>query len=356
MANNSKLVPLSDIEEINVSDVADLTATATELNYSDGVTSNIQTQLDAKLDATDIATGTITPRADDIDLSGGADGDVLTVQADGSLALEVVPGAGGGDAWGDVVDADIVPDADGTRDLGTATFRFAESHVDKMYSSAWQSIFGGPSELNILSTNGSILAAFLSDVAGSSDSPVNYPRFSGSTTGNPILLNAIGTDTNIDINLIPKGSGVAQVSGVPIVSTTGTQTLTNKTLTSPTLTGTTTTDRLDYDQGVGTVSALGNLGATETIDWSTATHFSGNLDANITFTNSNSVTGQSITLYLTYSGAQRTVTWPTTTWLDNSDGSAPTTPATSGDVLVVTLQNIGGTIYGSATGNYAVYA
>ena len=29
--------------------------------------------------------GTITPRADDIDLSGGTDGDVLTVQADGSL-------------------------------------------------------------------------------------------------------------------------------------------------------------------------------------------------------------------------------------------------------------------------------
>ena len=125
---------------------------------------------------------------------------------------------------------------------------------------------------------------------------------------------------------------------------------------SPTLTGTTTVDRIDYDQGVGTVSALGNLGATETIDWATATHFSGNLDSNITFTNSNSVTGQSITLYLTYSGAQRTITWPSTTWLDNSDGSAPTAPAASGNVLVVTLQNIGGTIYGSATGNYAVYA
>lgn len=125
---------------------------------------------------------------------------------------------------------------------------------------------------------------------------------------------------------------------------------------SPTLTGTTTVDRIDYDQGVGTVSALGNLGATETIDWATATHFSGNLDSNITFTNSNSVTGQSITLYLTYSGAQRTITWPTTTWLDNATGAAPTAPAASGNVLVVTLQNIGGTIYGSATGDYAVYA
>jgi ElaB/YqjD/DUF883 family membrane-anchored ribosome-binding protein len=136
-----------------------------------------------------------------------------------------------------------------------------------------------------------------------------------------------------------------------IVGTTDTQTLTNKTFT-----GATNFDRVDYDQGVGTVSALGNLGATETIDWSTATHFNGNLDSNITFTNSNSVTGQSITLYLTYSGAQRTITWPTTTWLDNATGAAPTAPASSGNVLVVTLQNIGGTIYGSATGNYAVYA
>lgn len=42
----------------------------------------------------DIASGAITPRADDIDFSGGSDGDVLTVQADGSLALEAAAGGG----------------------------------------------------------------------------------------------------------------------------------------------------------------------------------------------------------------------------------------------------------------------
>ena len=46
------------------------------------------------LSPSDIASGTITPRADDIDLSGGTDGDVLTVQADGSLALETPAGGG----------------------------------------------------------------------------------------------------------------------------------------------------------------------------------------------------------------------------------------------------------------------
>lgn len=49
---------------------------------------------DSALQPSDIASGTITARADDINFSGGSDGDVLTVQADGSLALET-PSAGG---------------------------------------------------------------------------------------------------------------------------------------------------------------------------------------------------------------------------------------------------------------------
>lgn len=56
----------------------------------------LQAQIDSKLEASDIASGTITARADDINLSGGSDGDVLTVQADGSLALETPSGGGGG--------------------------------------------------------------------------------------------------------------------------------------------------------------------------------------------------------------------------------------------------------------------
>lgn len=120
---------------------------------------------------------------------------------------------------------------------------------------------------------------------------------------------------------------------------------------------TATVDRIDYDRAVGGVSAIGNLGTTETIDWSTHTHYTGTLDSNITFTYSNQVSGESKTLYLSYDGtAQRTITWPTTTWLDNATGAAPTTPSASGKVLVVTLVYIGTTTYGSATGNYAVYA
>jgi hypothetical protein len=87
--------PIVSVETLTLADISDVTASVTEINYVDGVTSAIQTQLNTKLEATDIASGTITPRADDIDLSGGSDGDVLTVQADGSLALEAPTGGSG---------------------------------------------------------------------------------------------------------------------------------------------------------------------------------------------------------------------------------------------------------------------
>jgi hypothetical protein len=40
----------------------------------------------------------------------------------------------------------------------------------------------------------------------------NILQTKGSTTGNPVALNAIGDDTNITINIGPKGSGLVQIS------------------------------------------------------------------------------------------------------------------------------------------------
>ena len=45
-------------------------------------------------------------------------------------SCEADSGAAGGDSWGDAVDADIVPDGDGTRDLGATATRFAETYTD----------------------------------------------------------------------------------------------------------------------------------------------------------------------------------------------------------------------------------
>jgi hypothetical protein len=58
--------------------------------------------------------------------SGG--GTTNFLRADGTWASP--PGGGGGISWSDPVDANIVPDADGTRNLGSSANRFAAAHVD----------------------------------------------------------------------------------------------------------------------------------------------------------------------------------------------------------------------------------
>lgn len=55
----------------------------------------LESLLGLVLKPSDLASGTITARTGAVDLSGGSDGDVLTVQADGSLAVETPAGGGG---------------------------------------------------------------------------------------------------------------------------------------------------------------------------------------------------------------------------------------------------------------------
>lgn len=64
-------------------------------------------------------------------------------------------------------------------------------------------------------------------------SAVNEITVANATAGNAPAISATGNDTNINLNLVGKGTGVVQAGGVPVVTTTGAQTLTNKTLTAP---------------------------------------------------------------------------------------------------------------------------
>jgi len=64
---------------------------------------------------------------------------------------------------------------------------------------------------------------------------VNEVTLENAATGNDPTLTASGNDADIGINLVPKGTGTIDANGVPVVTTTGTQTLTNKTLTAPTV-------------------------------------------------------------------------------------------------------------------------
>jgi hypothetical protein len=64
-------------------------------------------------------------------------------------------------------------------------------------------------------------------------SAVNEITVTNAAIGGTPSLSATGNDVNISLNLLAKGTGVVAVGGVPVATTTGAQTLTNKTLPSP---------------------------------------------------------------------------------------------------------------------------
>ncbi len=89
---------------------------------------------------------------------------------------------------------------------------------------------------SILDANGNEL--FLLTATASA---VNELTYANAATGGKPTLSASGGDTDISINLVPKGAGTLQIAGVDIPSPStiatlaGTQTLSNKTLTAPKL-------------------------------------------------------------------------------------------------------------------------
>lgn len=80
----------------------------------------------------------------------------------------------------------------------------------------------------ILDTNGNEVVALTSTA-----SAVNEVSIANSAAGNAVTIGAAGADANININLTPKGTGSVTWNGVQLVTSTGSQTLTNKTLTTP---------------------------------------------------------------------------------------------------------------------------
>jgi hypothetical protein len=68
-------------------------------------------------------------------------------------------------------------------------------------------------------------------------SAVNEITVANAAASGKPTISATGGDTNITLNLVPKGTGTVQANGVDVVTLSGSQTLTNKTLTSPNITG-----------------------------------------------------------------------------------------------------------------------
>lgn len=98
---------------------------------------------------------------------------------------------------------------------------------------------------------------FITDSSGfktiqpSASSGANYAQVGDDVFGN-IYYNAISSvNSNIGINLVPKGTGRVQANGVNIPTVSSTDTLTNKTLTSPVIN--TPTGIVKGDVGLGNV-------------------------------------------------------------------------------------------------------
>lgn len=106
-------------------------------------------------------------------------------------------------------------------------------------------------------------------------------------------------------------------------------------------------------QFTDTINAVGNSGATLTVDWSLGAVATITLNNNCTFTWSNAVAGQTLTLFLTQGGSgSYTVTWPTTKW---SGGATPPSALTTtiGKTDIITIYYDGTTYFGFIGGlNY----
>ena len=97
------------------------------------------------------------------------------------------------------IDRDLIPDFDSQHDIGSTAARFAEGHFDVIRSQSFRS---NDSEFFINDTDNNELFNFARET-----NPVNYITSFASATGNALRIQANGTDTNVGISLVPKGTG-----------------------------------------------------------------------------------------------------------------------------------------------------
>lgn len=93
--------------------------------------------------------------------------------------------------------------------------------------------------------------------------PVNYFGYFPSVTSSAPVFKVVGSDTNISLDIQSKGTGTVQANGVPLVTTTGAQAVTNKTFDA------TNTSTQWIKRSVQNVSAPAVLGATAATDYVT---------------------------------------------------------------------------------------
>lgn len=142
-------------------------------------------------------------------------------------------------------------------------------------------------------------------------SAVNYTVVSNSATGNAVSQTATGTDTNISINLVPKGTGRLQSAGVTVPTISSTDTLTNKRVTKRT--------------GTATSSATPTIN-TDNVDFYSLTAQAADITSFTTNLSGTPTTGQTLWIAITGTAA-RAITWGAS--FEASTVALPTTTVTT---------------------------
>ena len=145
-----------------------------------------------------------------------------------------------------------------------------------------------------------------------------------------------------DTTLSRSAAGVLAVEGVDVVTTSATQTLTNKTATNPTIT--------NYTESV---VAIGTVTTSNTLSLTSGTVQTATLTASTacTFTMPTATAGKSFVLLLKQAAStgNGTATFTSVKW---SGGTAPTITATAGKMDILSFFADGTNWYGSATQNF----
>lgn len=167
------------------------------------------------ISTTEITDGTIT-EADLKAVDTASDEECLTYEVTTGDFEWQACGSGSGDLWSDPVDSDILPDTDSTRDIGADANRFALGYFDTLYATQMRSdyFFSPTTYLNVYNSAGKVMGSFIGSNGASEEV---YIQMSANVSGSAPEVRGAGSNTNVAVNIVPKGSGEAQVNGQEII-------------------------------------------------------------------------------------------------------------------------------------------
>ena len=216
----------------------------------------------------------------------------------------------------------------GSRNLGSGSISFAVGDYCVMNSSnVWEKSDTTDAVSTVAGRTGDVTLG-VADIAASTSAALG--------------VGTIELGHATDTTLSRSAAGVLAVEGVDVVTTSGTQTLTNKTATNPTIT--------NYTESV---VAIGTVSSSNTIALTSGTVQTATLTASTacTFTMPTATAGKSYVLMLKQAAStgNGTATFTGVKW---SGGTAPTITATAGKMDILSFFADGTNWYGSFSQNY----